>query len=42
MDEVEDVLKLALIPPLEPRLADEAGPPTKVFPPKPRAKPATV
>jgi ATP-dependent Lon protease len=42
VDEVEDVLKLALLPPLEPRVADEAGPPTKVFPAKPRAKPATV
>jgi len=41
VDEVEDVLRLALIPPLEPRVVDEAGPP-KVFPPKPRAKPATV
>ena len=42
VDTVEDVLKLALIPPLEPRVVDAAGPPTKVFPPKPRAKPATV
>jgi ATP-dependent Lon protease len=41
VDTVEDVLKLALIPPLEPRVVDEPGPP-KVFPPKPRAKPATV
>jgi len=41
VDTVEDVLKLALIPPLEPRAVDEPAPP-KVFPPKPRAKPATV
>jgi ATP-dependent Lon protease len=41
VDTVEDVLKLALIPPLEPRVVDEAGP-AKVFPSKPRAKPATV
>jgi ATP-dependent Lon protease len=41
VDEVEDVLKLALVPPLEPRVVGEAGPP-KVFPPKPRAKPAVV
>jgi ATP-dependent Lon protease len=41
VDEVEDVLKLALVPPLEARLVDEAAPP-KVFPSKPRAKPATV
>src|SRR5437870_2911217 len=41
VDTVEDVLRLALIPPLEPRAVEEAGPP-KVFPPKPRAKPATV
>jgi ATP-dependent Lon protease len=41
VDTVEDVLKLALIPPLEPRVVEEA-PPSKVFPPKPRAKPATV
>jgi ATP-dependent Lon protease len=44
VDTVEDVLKLALIPPLEARAvpADEAGPAAKSFPPKPRAKPATV
>ena len=44
VDEVEDVLKLALIPPLEARPvpSDETGPATKAFPPKPRAKPATV
>jgi ATP-dependent Lon protease len=42
VDEVEDVLKLALIPPLEARVVGEAGPTPKVFPPKPRAKPATV
>jgi ATP-dependent Lon protease len=41
VDTVEDVLRLALIPPLEARVVDEPGPP-KVFPPKPRSKPATV
>jgi ATP-dependent Lon protease len=41
VDTVEDVLRLALIPPLEPRAVEEPGPP-KVFPPKPRSKPATV
>jgi ATP-dependent Lon protease len=42
VDTVEDVLRLALVPPLEARVVDEAGPASKVFPPKPRAKPATV
>jgi ATP-dependent Lon protease len=46
VDEVDEVLKIALIPPLEPRLAAGAGPkpktPPKPFPARPRSKPVTV
>ncbi|HWX25558.1 MAG TPA: endopeptidase La [Vicinamibacteria bacterium] len=44
VDEVEEVLRLALIPPLEPRFAFPAGakPPTRPFPAKPRVKPVSV
>jgi ATP-dependent Lon protease len=44
VDEVDEVLKLALIPPLEPRPAAGAGPktPPKPFPARPRSKPVTV
>jgi ATP-dependent Lon protease len=41
VDEVEEVLRLALIPPLEPRAAEPEEAP-KAFPPKPRPKPVTV
>ena len=43
VDEVDEVLRLALIPPLEPR-AIGAGPksPPRTFPGKPRVKPVTV
>jgi ATP-dependent Lon protease len=44
VEEVDEVLKLALIPPLEPRPAAGAGPktPPKPFPARPRSKPVTV
>jgi ATP-dependent Lon protease len=44
VDEVDEVLRLALIPPLEPRPAAGPGPktPPKPFPAKPRIKPVTV
>jgi ATP-dependent Lon protease len=44
VDEVDEVLKLALIPPLEPRPAAGPGPkaPPKPFPARPRSKPVTV
>ena len=44
VDEVDEVLKLALIPPLEPRPAAGTGPktPPKPFPARPRSKPVTV
>jgi ATP-dependent Lon protease len=44
VDEVDEVLRLALIPPLEARPAATPGtkPPAKAFPPKPRVKPVTV
>jgi ATP-dependent Lon protease len=44
VDEVDEVLKLALIPPLESRSAPGAGQkaPPRTFPPKPRIKPVTV
>jgi ATP-dependent Lon protease len=41
VDEVEEVLRLALIPPLEPRAVETEEAP-KAFPPKPRPKPVTV
>jgi len=41
VDEVEEVLRLALIPPLEPRAVEPEEAP-KAFPPKPRPKPVTV
>jgi len=41
VDEVEDVLRLALIPPLEARPVDADEAP-KAFPPKPRPKPVTI
>jgi ATP-dependent Lon protease len=43
-DEVDDVLAIALIPPLHARPLAGAGPkaPPKPFPPKPRSKPVTV
>jgi ATP-dependent Lon protease len=41
VDEVEEVLRLALIPPLEPRTVETEEAP-KAFPPKPRPKPVTV
>jgi ATP-dependent Lon protease len=44
VDEVDEVLRLALVPPLEARPLTGTGPkaPTKPFPPKPRVKPVTV
>jgi ATP-dependent Lon protease len=44
VDQVDEVLKLALIPPLEPRPVTGPGPkaPPKPFPPRPRTKPVTV
>jgi len=44
VEEVDEVLRLALIPPLVSRPAPEAGPkpPPKTFPAKPRIKPVTV
>jgi len=44
VDDVEEVLKLALVPPLEPRATTGSGPsrPPRPFPPKPRSKPITV
>jgi ATP-dependent Lon protease len=44
VDEVDDVLRLALIPPLEPRTISGAGPKStpRTFPAKPRPKPVTV
>jgi ATP-dependent Lon protease len=44
VDEVDEVLKLALIPPLESRTVSGAGQktPPGTFPPKPRIKPVTV
>jgi ATP-dependent Lon protease len=44
VDEVDEVLRLALIPPLEPRLITGAGPKNtpRTFPGKPRVKPVTV
>ena len=44
VEDVDQVFKLALIPPLEPRPVNGAGPrnPPKPFPPRPRAKPVTV
>jgi hypothetical protein len=41
VDEVDEVLRLALIPPLEARLP-AAGGPKPAFPAKPRPKPLTV
>jgi ATP-dependent Lon protease len=43
VDEVDEVLRLALIPPLEPRTVG-AGPKStpRTFPGKPRSKPVTV
>ncbi len=44
VEEVDEVLRLALIPPLEPRPAAGTGPksPPKPFPARPRSKPVTV
>jgi ATP-dependent Lon protease len=44
VDEVDEVLRLALIPPLEPRSVSGPGTKstTRTFPPKPRPKPVTV
>ena len=44
VDEVDEVLRLALIPPLEPRPVSGAGPKStpRTFPGKPRTKPVTV
>ena len=44
VDDVDEVLRLALVPPLEPRPAPvpEAKEPPKAFPGKPRTKPVTV
>jgi len=44
VEEVDEVLKLALIPPLEPRVAPGNGSKSRqrVFPAKPRTKPVTV
>jgi ATP-dependent Lon protease len=44
VDEVDEVLRLALIPPLEPRTINGAGPKStpRTFPAKPRSKPVTV
>jgi hypothetical protein len=41
VDEVEEVLQLALIPPLEPRAAGESKPKPS-YPGKPRPKPIVV
>jgi ATP-dependent Lon protease len=41
VDEVDEVLRLALIPPLEARLPATGGP-KPAFPPKPRPKPLSV
>ncbi len=42
VDDLDEVLKLALVPPLEPRPAGEPREPVKGFPGKPRAKPVVV
>jgi ATP-dependent Lon protease len=44
VDQVEEVLRLALVPPLEPRVLPGPGtkPPPKPFPPRPRSKPVVV
>jgi ATP-dependent Lon protease len=42
VDEVDDVLRLALVPPLEKDPVVEGPLPPKTFPPKPRSKPVTV
>jgi ATP-dependent Lon protease len=43
VDDLDEVLKLALVPPLEPRAGvGESREPTKGFPAKPRTKPVTV
>src|SRR5262245_31531804 len=44
VEEVDEVLRLALIPPLEPRPVTGTGPkaPPKPFPARPRSKPVTV
>ena len=44
VDTVDDVLKLAIVPPLEPRPVAGPGtkPPPKTFPARPRSKPVTV
>jgi ATP-dependent Lon protease len=42
VDDLDEVLKLALVPPLEPRPVGEAKEPAKGFPSKPRTKPVTV
>jgi ATP-dependent Lon protease len=44
VDEVDEVLRLALIPPLEPRTVSGPGTksPPRTFPGKPRPKPVTV
>ena len=44
VDEVDEVLRLALIPPLEPRTISGLGPKSspRTFPAKPRPKPVTV
>ena len=42
VDDLDEVLKLALVPPLEPRPAGEPREPVKGFPAKPRTKPVVV
>jgi hypothetical protein len=44
VDDVEDALRLALVPPLGSRTTDGAGPKasTKTFPGRPRSRPVTV
>jgi len=44
VEEFDEVLKLALIPPLEPRVFPSSGPKAspKAFPAKPRTKPISV
>jgi ATP-dependent Lon protease len=42
VDDLDEVLKLALVPPLETRPAGEAKEPAKGFPGKPRSKPVVV
>ena len=44
VDDVEEALRLALVPPFAPRATEGAGPKasTKAFPGRPRSRPVTV